>query len=155
MPDVEAASDGYFNATIGGVLDPSGVVKGWAIERVSALLSAAGVRSHAVNGGGDMQLTGARSDGSPWRIGVAHPLRSGALATVVEGRDFAVPPRDVPSGVVTSSIRGPAEHPSALASVTVTGLGITLVDAYATAAYVMGASSRDWIEDLDGYEAFR
>jgi len=90
VPDVEAASDGYFNATIGGVLDPSGVVKGWAIERVSALLSAAGVRSHAVNGGGDVQLTGARSDGSPWRIGVAHPLRSGALATVVEGRDFAV-----------------------------------------------------------------
>jgi len=155
VPDVEAASDGYFNATIGGVLDPSGVVKGWAIERVSALLSAAGVRSHAVNGGGDVQL--------PELVRMAHPGGSGWRIRCGRGRSrrwsregiSRWPPRDVPSGVVTSSIRGPAEHPSALASVTVTGPGITLVDAYATAAYVMGASSRDWIEDLDGYEAFR
>lgn len=44
--------------------------------------------------------------------------------------------------------------PRGLASITVTGASITLVDAYATAAYAMGPAGRDWIEGLYGYEAF-
>ncbi len=41
--EVSARSDGYFTATPGGRLDPSGYVKGWAVERAAALLSAAGL----------------------------------------------------------------------------------------------------------------
>lgn len=152
--DVQEISDGYFAASIGGALDPSGLVKGWAIERASALLSAAGARSHAVNGGGDMQLMGGASPGTPWRVGIAHPLRSAALATVVEGRDLAI----ATSG---SAERGchivdprTGRAPSGLASITVTGASITRVDAYATAAYAMGTAARDWIEGLDDCEAF-
>ena len=44
--------------------------------------------------------------------------------------------------------------PSGLASITVTGASIARVDAHATAAYAMGAAARDWIERLEGYEAF-
>lgn len=152
--DVRAVSVGYFTATIGGILDPSGVVKGWAIRRASDTLTAAGATAHAVNGGVDLQLVGGRSGGRPWRVGIAHPLQPGALATVVTGRDIAV----ATSGC---SERGchivdpwTGRPPVGLASITVTGPGITLVDAYATAAYAMGAAARDWIETLDGYEAF-
>src|ERR1700692_1252920 len=49
-------SDGYFDVNAGGRLDPSGVVKGWAVERASALLLAAGFADPAVNAGGDMRL---------------------------------------------------------------------------------------------------
>lgn len=35
-----------------------------------------------------------------------------------------------------------------------TGAGITLVDAYATAAYAMGFASQEWLEALEGYVAF-
>ena len=46
---------GYFSSMYAGRLDPSGLVKGWAVQRASDLLVAAGSRRHCVNGGGDMQ----------------------------------------------------------------------------------------------------
>lgn len=41
-----------------GRLDPTGLVKGWAIEQASQLLRQHGAVNHAVNGGGDVQLAG-------------------------------------------------------------------------------------------------
>ncbi len=87
---LEAETDGYFSAYAGGCLDPSGLVKGWAIEAASDLLVAAGSTSHCVNGGGDVQCVGDSAPGVPWRVGIAHPLRAGELATVVTGTDIAV-----------------------------------------------------------------
>ena len=34
------------------------------------------------------------------------------------------------------------------------GSRLAATDAYATAAFAMGAAARDWVESLDGYEAF-
>ena len=83
-------SNGYFTDRPGGRFDPSGLVKGWAIEHAAAMLSAAGWTSHSVNGAGDLQCTGEPEPGQPWRIGVAHPLCPAALAVIVTGRDIAV-----------------------------------------------------------------
>ena len=57
---VRLCSGGYFTAAPGGVFDPSGYVKGWAVERAAAILSAAGSTNHLVNGGGDVQCAGGR-----------------------------------------------------------------------------------------------
>ena len=151
---VTMLSGGYFTVTPGGRFDPSGYVKGWAIERAAAMLTAAGSAEHSVNGGGDVQCVGDHGPGQLWRIGIADPLRPGALALVVTGRDFAV----ATSGVAE---RGPhiinphtGQPATDLASITVVGSGLTLTDAYATAAFAMGPAARDWVESLDGYEAF-
>jgi len=48
---VEQVSGGWFSRTPGGSLDPSGLVKGWAIERASSILERAGARNTCVNGG--------------------------------------------------------------------------------------------------------
>lgn len=45
------------------------------------------------------------------------------------------------------------EPATALASLTLTGRSLTRTDAYATAAFAMGAGARDWVEALDGHEA--
>jgi thiamine biosynthesis lipoprotein len=39
---VSALSGGYFTTTPGSRFDPSGYVKGWAIERAAAMITAAG-----------------------------------------------------------------------------------------------------------------
>jgi len=95
-----------------------------------------------------------RAGRSSGRVGIAHPPQPGALATVVEARDLAV----ATSGRAERGchIVDPrtGRPPSGLASITVTGAPITLVDAYATAAYAMGPAARNWIEGLDGYEAY-
>ena len=147
---VRLCSGGYFTAAPGGVFDPSGYVKGWAVERAAAILSAAGSTNHLVNGGGDVQCAGDRL----WRIGIADPLRPGRLALVVTGREFAV----ATSGVAErgAHIVDPytGQPPAGLASVTVVGARLAETDAYATAAFAMGPAARDWVEGLDGYEAF-
>jgi len=147
---ISARSGGYFTTTPGGTFDPSGYVKGWAIERAAAMFTAAGSAEHSVNGGGDVQFVGGRL----WRAGIADPLRPGHLALVVTGRDFAV----ATSGVAE---RGPhiidpytGQPPVGLASITVVGARLAETDAYATAAFAMGSAARDWVESLDGYEGF-
>ena len=152
--DVSARSCGYFTAWPGGRFDPSGYVKGWAIERAAALLTAAGSARHSVHGGGDIQCVGDRGPGQQWRVGIAHPLRPGSLATVVSGRDFAV----ATSGIAE---RGPhiidphtGQPAEGLASITVIGASLAAADAYATAAFAMGPAARDWVESLEGHEAF-
>ena len=57
---ISARSGGYFTTTPGGTFDPSGYVKGWAIERAAAIFTAAGSAEHSVNGGGDVQFVGSR-----------------------------------------------------------------------------------------------
>jgi thiamine biosynthesis lipoprotein len=147
---VSTRSRGYFTTTPGGRFDPSGYVKGWAVERAAGILTAAGPAGHSVNGGGDVQCSGDRM----WRIGIADPLHPGRLALVVTGRDFAV---------ATSGVAERREHiidpytgqpPAGLASITVVGTRLAETDAYATAAFAMGAAARAWVEGLDGYEAY-
>jgi FAD:protein FMN transferase len=151
---------GYFTAYPAGTLDPSGYVKGWAVEEAARIIAAAGSAAHTVNGGGDIQCAGGRPDGTPagarWRVGISSPFRAGTLALVVAGRGFAV----ATSGIAErgAHIMDPvASRPATgLASVTIVGPSLTLADAYATAAFAMGPErAREWTEDaIDGYEAF-
>jgi FAD:protein FMN transferase len=158
---VAGRSGGYFTDMPWGRFDPSGYVKGWAVERAAAVLSAAGSASHLVNGGGDVQCVGTRpvtaaeAGAPPWRVGIADPFRPGRLALVVEAADC---------GVATSGTAERGAHivnprdgrPAAgLASLTVTGPSLALADAYATAAFAMGPElARDWTQSLDGYHAY-
>ncbi|WP_435882379.1 FAD:protein FMN transferase [Streptomyces kronopolitis] len=151
---VEHATGGWFSVTANGSLDPTGLVKGWAVERAAQILKAAGARHLCVNGGGDLQLSGEAAPGTPWRIGIAHPLRPGDLCTVVTGRDLAVATSGTAergAHILDPHTGAPATGP---ASVTVVGRGLTTTDAYATAAFAMGAGARDWLEGLDGHEGF-
>jgi thiamine biosynthesis lipoprotein len=152
--ELTAETDGYFSAYAGGALDPSGLVKGWAIEQASDLLCMAGSTSHCVNGGGDVQCVGWAGPDTPWRVGVSHPLRRGELATVVTGTDLAV----ATSGSAERGAHVVDPHtrraPGALASVTLIGRHLSDVDAYATAAFAMDDAARGWLESLDGFRAF-
>ncbi|HVV20150.1 MAG TPA: FAD:protein FMN transferase, partial [Pseudonocardiaceae bacterium] len=87
---VRSATGGYFSEFFGGLVDPTGLVKGWAIERAGVLLRARGSGAHAVNGGGDIQAAGEATPGRPWRVGITDPLDRTRVVTVVAGRDFAV-----------------------------------------------------------------
>jgi FAD:protein FMN transferase len=152
---VRDLSGGYFTHEPGGQFDPSGYVKGWAVERAAALLAGAGSADHVVNGGGDVQCAGGRGLNEPWRVGIADPFRPGRLALVVAASDCAV----ATSGTAE---RGPhiidpytGRPASGLASLTIVGPSLALADAYATAAFAMGpARARDWTASLEGYAAF-
>lgn len=50
-----------------------GIAKGYAVDRASAVLTRAGLRSFFVQAGGDLYAKGRKADGSPWQAGVRDP----------------------------------------------------------------------------------
>ena len=150
--DVQRATDGFFTPLLHGELDPTGLVKGWAIQGASVILRAHGSRNHAVNGGGDMQLAGERAPGEPWRIGISDPFNPQRVLTTVTGRDIAIATSGVAergAHIVNPFTGRPALE---LASVTVVGASLTYVDAFATAAFAMGGGAVSWLQAEPGYE---
>jgi thiamine biosynthesis lipoprotein len=151
--EASTITDGYFSATAGGQLDPSGLVKGWAIERASDLLRAAGSRHHVVNGGGDIQSVGPTADGTPWRVGISDPNDSGHLLCVVDvvGRAVATSGTAERGQHVLNPRTGrPADH---FASVTVVSARLTDADVLATAAIARGSTALEWLERMPGAAA--
>lgn len=137
-----------------GSVDPSGLVKGWAIAGAARWLRDAGAANFSVNAGGDALLSGHPEGADRWRVGIQHPRSARDIALTLGVRDRAV----ATSGAY---IRGAhicdpvaASRPSGLLSVTIVGPDIASADAYATAAFAMGATrAARFVVGLDGYDA--
>ncbi len=147
-PDVQRAADlceearrrtgGWFDARTGIAFDPSGVVKGWAVERAGALLEGAGCTRWCVNGGGDVAVGLGPEPGRPWRVGIADPHdRTRLLGRVaVESGGVATSGTAERGGHVLDPRTG---APSVgLASVTVVAGSLLEADVLATAALAAG-----------------
>jgi FAD:protein FMN transferase len=153
--EVRLETDGYFDAYAAGGLDPSGLVKGWAVDRAADLLVRAGARDFAVSAGGDIRLAGGALPARAWQVGIQHPLVRDRIAAVAEGTDVAV----ATSGAYTRGEHVLDPHtrrpPAGVLSVTITGPDLATADAYATAAFAMGAhGAPGWTARLPGgYEA--
>jgi thiamine biosynthesis lipoprotein len=150
----EASTGGFFSPWHGAVLDPSGYVKGWAIERACAVLDAHGHRAYYVDAGGDVMTRGSGDDGQPWRIGIRHPVQRSSVVRVVLGGDLAV----ATSGTYEKGAHiydpNTGEPADELVSLTVVGPSIVEADVQATAAFAMGGRAIDYLEGLPGYEAY-
>ncbi|MFF8575255.1 FAD:protein FMN transferase [Streptomyces sp. NPDC015140] len=155
--EAERVSDGWFSTRYRGRLDPTGIVKGWAVERAARRIAAAGATGVSLNGGGDVQLLGSPGARRPWRVGVSDPLRPGGLAAVVSAAGAA----ELAVATSGSAERGahvvdPRTGRSAvtdLLSVTVVAPRLTWADCWATAAFAMGSrEGLRWLESLPGVE---
>jgi FAD:protein FMN transferase len=128
-----------------GGLDPSGFVKGWAIEEAAWRLDAAGARNYEINGGGDVVVRGEAAPGRPWRVGIRHPDQADRLAAVLDVSDRAVATSgDYERGAHIADPRT-GRVPVGLRSVTVVGPRLAFTDAYATAVFVMGLDGLTWL----------
>jgi len=149
-------TDGYFDAgaVVEDGVDPSGLVKGWSVDRAGEVLDGAGAVNYSLNAGGDIRLRGRPLPDEPrWRVGIQHPEALDKLAAVVEGNDLAI---------ATSGTYRRGEHvvdphtgkaPVGVLSVTIAGPELATADAYATAAFAMGEAGPEWTASLGLYEA--
>ncbi len=145
---------GYFDIQHDGMLDPSGIVKGWAIQNAANMLKAWGFRHFYVDAGGDIQVSG-NKNGNLWRIGIRNPFNRNENVKVL-----ALTNR----GIATSgtAIRGqhiydPYNRNTMLldvVSITVIGPNIYEADRFATAAFAMGKKGIQFIEKLAGFEGY-
>ncbi len=77
MVEIFQACDRYREATVGGfdarrldTLDPSGIVKGWAIAKGAEAFDHVGASAWMVGAKGDTLVSG---EGKTWRVGIADP----------------------------------------------------------------------------------
>jgi FAD:protein FMN transferase len=132
--------------------DPSGLVKGWAVQRAARHLASRHGYGWCLNAGGDV-LVHAPADQPAWRVGIEDPrdpsrvlravaLRTGAVATsgsAHRGGHIIDPRRGQPAGAVRA--------------VTVIGPELLWSDVYATAMAAQGPTALAWLDRLDGYAA--
>lgn len=154
------ATEGWFDITRpNGTIDPSGLVKGWAVDLASRDLLAWGARNFCLDAGGDFLTRGsADGDGRPWRVGLQDPSRAGYIVGALSGYDLHV----ATSGTSgrTDDLWAPEGRSAVVdsfVSVTVTGPSLTWADAAATALAVSGPESfYDWFAgwEKQGYAAF-
>jgi thiamine biosynthesis lipoprotein len=130
--------------------DPSGVVKGWAVQRAAAPLQALPDTDFSLGAGGDLLCRTADPDAPAWRIGIEHPHQPSRLIAVVPVRDGAV---------ATSGTAHRGSHlldartgrpPLGVAQVTVIGPTLTWADLDATAAYAQGRDAARWLARRPG-----
>jgi len=148
-------SHGYFNIwRPDGVLDPSGIVKGWAIRNAARLLREKGFENFAVDAGGDIQCRGKNAQGEDWRIGIRNPFCLDEIVKVIHPRGAGI----ATSGTYQQGLHIYNPHSGAAAeeivSLTVVGPDILEADRFATAAFAMGRRGIAFIEGLADFEAY-
>lgn len=148
-------TDGYFNIEHNGKLDPSGIVKGWAIWQAAQLLKQKGFKNFYIDAGGDVQVYGKNVQEKPWIIGIKNPFSGNQIVKVIALEDKGI----ATSGTYTRGqhIYDP-KHPEKkltdIISLTVIGPNVYEADRFATAAFAMQKDGIYFIEQLSGFEGY-
>lgn len=144
---VDAAAGQAELMRAGMSVDLGAIAKGYAVDRVVAILHTAGIKSALVDVGGNIHALGLRPTGQAWRVGLQHPRESQQLLGVLSltGRNIAT------SGdyqrffvldgrryhhIIDPRTGYPAQAVMMVAIVADTGME---ADAVSTAAFVLGA----------------
>ena len=166
--ETKKSTGGYFDVhKPDGVLDPSGMVKGWAIYQASEILRAEGYENFYIDIGGDIQVSGKNAEGNPWTVGIRNPftykeqtisetqIDQGIVKVISVGKN---------EGIATSGIYIRGKHiynpitkkeaDPEIVSITVVGKNIYEADRFATAAFAMGKNGILFIESLPGLEGY-
>lgn len=148
----EAATAGRFSADWRGWFDPTGYIKGWAVEtaaraHLAPLLERDDVIAAGINAGGDLQLFTAPGADWSWRIGIADPAHPGAVIATIDVVDGAVATSGLAergAHIIDPRTGSPARG---VASATVIAEGLATADVWATSAVVAGMDDLSWIQD--------
>lgn len=147
---------GYFDMRRrDGSLDPSGIVKGWAIHNAAGLLREAGAKDFFIEAGGDIQSAGKNASGKDWSVGIRNPFNMDEIIKIIHPRG---------RGVATSGTYARGQHIynphgfdepiTEIVSLTVVGPDVLEADRFATAAFAMGRDGIYFIEQVAGLEGY-
>ena len=159
-------TDGYFDirrpdlprlasGKAGGYIDPSGIVKGWAIRNAAERICRAGHEDFFVNAGGDIAVGGKNKKGDEWNVGIRNPFNAKEIVKVIypKGKGVATSGSYL-RGAHIYNPRAPKEELKEVVSITVIGPNVLEADRFATAAFAMGKDGLIFIENrpsLEGY----
>jgi thiamine biosynthesis lipoprotein len=136
-------------------VDFGGFVKEYAADRVAEICRRLGCRHGLVDLGGDLAVIGANPDGSPWRVGIRHPRRPGAMAEVELAQGGLASSGDyerfmIVEGVRYAHILDPRSGwpVRGLAAVSVVASHCLIAGTAATVAMLKGDEGATWLDEL-------
>lgn len=144
-------TDDYFSAWAAGIFDPSGYVKGWAIDQAGKIIETQGYKTYCISAGGDI-LASSDSD-KVWQIGIQDPHYKNKILNRLSISNGAV----CTSGnyergahIINPKTKQPAAE---LLSVTIIGTDIIKADILATACFAMGQKAAKFMKSQKDYQA--
>ena len=130
--------------------DPSGLVKGWAVERAAGIwptCPTATTLPQRRRGRAAWTAPG----GTAWRVGVEDPARPRAVLDVLERRAARSPPRAPRTAARTSSTRAPAGPPTSCGRSPWSGPTCSGPTCTRPRPSPGAPDALDWLDTLDGY----
>ncbi|HFI0351624.1 TPA: FAD:protein FMN transferase [Streptococcus suis] len=130
--ETEGAFDPYYK----GIYDPTGLVKGWVIEKIfqnklNPYLQHPDVEAVCLNGGGDMQFATKDTSDFVWKIGIENPENLQEILAVFTAKNGAI---------ATSGYSKRGQHIQAqndIQQITFMDTNLTRADVWATAGLSM------------------
>jgi FAD:protein FMN transferase len=149
--ETKEETKGYFDIKkLDGKIDPSGLVKGWAIKNAAQILRKLGYERFYVDAGGDTEIVG-----KDWKWGIRNPFDVGQIVKVLNLSDC---------GIATSGTYERGQHIydpvgkkaeiTDIVSLTIIGPNVYEADRFATPAFAMGKSGIEFIEKQEGLEGY-
>lgn len=143
---VNKAKSEVFLKKKGMSIDLGGIAKGYSADRGIEILKNRGIKAGIVAVAGDIRTFGKRPDGKPWHIGIKHPREKDKVLTTIDLEDSSISTSGdyeryfVKNGIRYHHILDPKSgYPaSECQSVTIISKEGILVDALATAVFVLG-----------------
>ena len=146
---IRAGATGLGKTRADLTLDLCGIAKGWALDRVAALLRDSGAGAFLFELGGEFIALGDHPDGRAWRVAVEHPLAGQPPPVALRlpgGMAAATSGLAVQSYLLDGRLYGHIIDPAAgvpatgaLGSVTVAAPDAMTADGWATALFAAGA----------------
>lgn len=148
---------------VGMEIDLSAIAKGYAVDRVSALLVKRSITNHLVEIGGELFGLGMSSKGRPWRVGLELPivgaseigqaveLSPGALATSGDYRNYIPIGEQRYAHIIDPKTGRPLLQQGIAVSVKATNC--MMADGWATALTVLGVEQGSAIAEQMGVAA--
>ncbi len=155
--DLHEQTGGYFDirTPVGvkdhdGKIDPSGIVKGWAIAQAAKILKDLGYTRFYVDAGGDAEIVG-----RAWKWGIRNPFNVSEIVKVLKLSNC---------GIATSGTYERGQHIydpvggkneiTDIVSMTVIGPNVFEADKFSTPAFAMGKRGIEFIERQKGLEGY-
>lgn len=154
--DAKRRTGGYFDVRRpDGTIDPSGVVKGWALLNAHEVLKTRGVCDSMIDIAGDIASSGTNEEGSAWALGIRNPFAQDEIVKVVypQGKGVATSGSYARGAHIYDPVsKQKLEH---VASVTVIARDVLEADLLATASFAMGENGIAFLESLPDVEGYQ